>query len=483
MDSKSKKTPGQGTSSSNASKTASKKPSKSTPETASKSDSEAATQHTSKTTFKDASKGSSKPVANTDLETFSKSDSETIPKPASKTTSKHPSKPVSKSDFKAASKLAAKTYSSHIFKPLPTGGSKTTSKAEVFQSHSHVSSKAAFECPSENTCRIAYQHFHEAFKQQQAAVSHLKEIAQEFKYYGAANDSIAAILASARRNLDNSHQGLHRLLETVTALKCDSRDTARGVRETFGIPELFEHILSFLPLRCTLQAERVNKQFFYAIRESNKIQRQLGFLADDKSPLRSILMDEFDLYAPFYLHRDRFADEEAEVTKVTAHAFIGGTHSLPRVGQRLRSMLAFQPHVKHMDVLSVCCNGISTTNYGVPVGFVHAESGVTVGDILDTVARVRNDHRLCPNADFRLLDDEGYVVSDVSFIARFPATKDDPVFKDMVKEEQDMFEKREWLFSQDERMQAYAAGKQVGTYTRLKGVKYSCTDLRCSSRQ
>ena len=114
-----------------------------------------------------------------------------------------------------------------------------------------------------------------------------------------------------------------------------------------------------------------------------------------------------------------------------------------------------------MTVHTKCCPGTYRTSESETVS---SEHGVTIGDLYDRTMKISNEHRFCPNASYRLLDEDGFVNVSVTFKANITLNAKDPV---MAKHMARLAEKRADSSRRDvvrAKQRAYAAAKRSGPY-------------------
>lgn len=242
--------------------------------------------------------------------------------------------------------------------------------------------------------------------------------------------------------------------------------TGCPARAVFDVPELLEHILSYLNAKEILRASEVDWTMYRTIEASPKLQAILhlrpsptGFLETpfSKNPGRPFYGCASSRKRRLVPHNDfpGFYCYSRTNINVPARAAIFAqlSYQLPRIGARCRSMLICQPPIYEMGVYPLCC----TTNpyysgsmeifnqplikaramYRLPGSLpedlqqppfevVRSEKGITVGDLYDMVIRVRQFHGLCPWASPEKHDVEGNVVAHVSCGGIIQLKDDDP---------------------------------------------------------
>lgn len=94
---------------------------------------------------------------------------------------------------------------------------------------------------------------------------------------------------------------------------------------------------------------------------------------------------------------------------------------------------------------------------------IRSSTGITLGDILDATARLREEHRLCPDAFTGLHREDGTVDVTVVFEASIPLNAEDPLLmrRRMALAEYQQVQRHE--ATRQARMTAYMASKQQGT--------------------
>lgn len=246
-----------------------------------------------------------------------------------------------------------------------------------------------------------------------------------------------------------------------------------AARKVFDLPELLELILLQLSVHDIFRVQAVSRQFRDAIDASGKIQRQCGFQADDESKLRIPLTgnDErpFHGLGTFYVSLSTPCGPDAsdpETMVVTAHTHLA--IKMPRAGSKTRSILICQPPIKHMEVFMDCCTvraqqvvapNVWTTDR-VPTTSLDSDTGITVGDIMDTATRLHAEHRLCPDATVHYHDDNGFVVANIRLEAKVKIDASHPMA--MIRRNQvDARIQRDAL---NTRLRPYIAAKRTGMF-------------------
>lgn len=253
---------------------------------------------------------------------------------------------------------------------------------------------------------------------------------------------------------------------------------AKGLaQQVFNVPELLETILVNLTMEELLAAQFINRQFRDAVNGSTRLQRKLSLLPHSSE----------DFYAPFvenevpgfYFNSDvaqeaQFVDDRVGRDKSTNSS---GSWScimqawfaidLPKVGSRCRGMLVFQPSVREVAAFPTCCH--SRLRHQV-IEEVYNEDGITVGDLLDAAASMKERHRQCPYASYQDHDHStGEVLMRAIFQVEYFFNEGDPrepTMEGNLKFLQEVeAERREF-----ELLEAFANRKQFGkpsTFTRI----------------
>ena len=151
-------------------------------------------------------------------------------------------------------------------------------------------------------------------------------------------------------------------------------------------------------------------------------------------------------------------------------------HTERRLGSRIRASLICQPPIRKLQIQTGCCKDIGADvaaallerfSIDPPHGgwrpHLYSKNGFTVGGLLDIASLMCEAHRLCPEAEARLMDQDGYVRSTVCFAGEIEINLEDPRLEknrwpedwrpDRYEEEQ---RKRKWL------LKAYRAYKLRG---------------------
>nr|POF26348.1 hypothetical protein CFP56_22497 [Quercus suber] len=226
----------------------------------------------------------------------------------------------------------------------------------------------------------------------------------------------------------------YNLQDIVEPTARPSEASAAVARQVFAIPELMEHVLSYLEPADLLVAQRMNRSANMAVRSSLRLQRQLHLRSD-----RSI-------YFSTAFHKDNFPGLSVDVRKTPANGIdwtwdqqtasedtsrarltirFDGNTALPHAGKRCRSMLVCQPALESLHVQPTCC----FADYIVAPAprLISFGSGVTVGDLFDAVEQARKEHRNCALAEGPMHRTDGTVKVDVRVCESLELSPLDPI--------------------------------------------------------
>lgn len=162
-----------------------------------------------------------------------------------------------------------------------------------------------------------------------------------------------------------------------------------------------------------------------------------------------------------------------EVT-VRVEVYTSEKTPLPKPGRRCRDVLICQPPIRALNVYTRCCapqwpyrtsNGPSET--------IERENGVRFGDLLDAYLRIAEAHRLCPDADPELHDENGFVKPRISFEANVVALDDDPKLLDRQRYEKKRKTEEERWRASEVRMGPYIAAKRLGELLSTSGLQHA----------
>ncbi|EMC93579.1 hypothetical protein BAUCODRAFT_125428 [Baudoinia panamericana UAMH 10762] len=276
------------------------------------------------------------------------------------------------------------------------------------------------------------------------------------------------LVCAAQDELENQRRALDGLLAHISPQARHSPESAVLMEKVFNTPELLEHILYQLSNFELMVAMQVNKVFFNAIEGSVKLQRQLG-LKDDPDSLIYFPTHDFwfsDLFCSTHAV-ERVAGEPIH-NLLRVHCAVDSFAGDMRVGDRARSMLICQPPLKIVEAYCSCCSGprvwrhsrLRTSNSHPPAAVFRSSRGATVGDILDLTKRLKEEHKMCPDASSFDHNQQGFVNVHVCFEALVEAKENDPLFvreRDRFEEERKKHTER---LARQRHIDAYAAAKR-----------------------
>ncbi|KAK5126956.1 hypothetical protein LTR85_008314 [Meristemomyces frigidus] len=230
-----------------------------------------------------------------------------------------------------------------------------------------------------------------------------------------------------------------------------STESAVTARKVFETPELAEMSLMQLGVVDLLYATQVNHAFAASVASSPNIQMKMGirqtpdtYFTTNFDPVRRTRGDGCLPGLNCLIISDRFShdqdrDESDPTINVAADFSVSRSsdhYSLPHIGSVGRSMLLCQPAVKRLDVEISCCgntDGRSRASAKLPaaqeIPALVSDTGLTVGDLWDVVARLRDEHKCCPYAPRYDHDDFGNVRTQVTFRGTVQVRRDDPIVR------------------------------------------------------
>ena len=213
--------------------------------------------------------------------------------------------------------------------------------------------------------------------------------------------------------------------------------------KVFDIPEVLEHIFSYLDNRSLLRVQQVCRSFSNCIENSLALQRKIGWQPDVNSTLRFPMM-EFTVLVMFRVHQHvktelesssdhtsiRFSFEHYGLSEPKPNPF----DDMGQIGKKIRSILICQPPVSTIQAQLNCCKddyrSLSNALENSPVEITASDqAGVTYGDVIDAYLALKEQHKLCPNANPWQHDDDGFVDAGITFTATVTILQNDPVLK------------------------------------------------------
>lgn len=260
--------------------------------------------------------------------------------------------------------------------------------------------------------------------------------------------------------------------ESYTA-QCPAHATGLA-QQVFDVPELLEMILVNLSIEELLAAQFINRQFRDAVNSSTKLQRKLSLLPHTSK----------DFYAPFeenvapgFYFYSRASQEDLLTDLQVLREPIGTERwpeamqakfdpELPKIGDRCRRMLVFQPPIKEVRVLTTCCARWSARHTDIQMkdsDIVRNEDGITVGDLLDAASALKEHHSQCVWADSELHDPEtGVVEVQTVFETAYPMRRDDPIITARIESMQEYAKKQNTMYEENRRVSAFRMVKLDG---------------------
>lgn len=233
--------------------------------------------------------------------------------------------------------------------------------------------------------------------------------------------------------------------------------------EVFGLAELLEQILAYLPVPDLLDAYLVNKKFRDTIQKSVKLQRKLGLLPHPESnffmPAQPLILRTIGVRLTNSIERiphkfigiewynEREDDDEnfKLILDIEPKSMRRSTPSdpieikFPRLGSRCAKMLLCQPPTYAVRMYMGCCNypNISLVGADLPPGdpcfTIKNGTGVTTGNLYEAVDREREKHRFCVGYGHEQYDVKGHLRSKISLHGEVTLRGDDPIYEDQAK--------------------------------------------------
>ncbi|KAK5681082.1 hypothetical protein LTS10_006842 [Elasticomyces elasticus] len=255
-----------------------------------------------------------------------------------------------------------------------------------------------------------------------------------------------AILGARERQ-----QGLIRVIES--SVRLIRHDVVMPARRVIDLPELAELIFMQLDIEDLLRMMRVDQPSRTTILSSPALQRKLHLRPDANAHLR--LLPAIRLASP----RDRrsnnrglvtishgslpyctpwsgaiLQDREQEIRHMYSRVKVHFHHSLPRLGDRIRSMLVSQPPVYEMEVRLGCCSPFGQ-HAVMRVPNVGNTGGLTIGGLQDAAKRLMEQHANCPFAALDCHDYVGNLKTDVRFEGIVKLRDDDATVREAINNE------------------------------------------------
>jgi hypothetical protein len=110
---------------------------------------------------------------------------------------------------------------------------------------------------------------------------------------------------------------------------------------------------------------------------------------------------------------DRFDEEHINLVISPWRSTVNYREKFERLGLKERSMLITQPTVYQLDFFISCCssprNSSDLTDCRQPFVTLRSAKGMTVGHVLQQLATLQGNHRICPNGIICEHDKDGYV--------------------------------------------------------------------------
>ena len=301
----------------------------------------------------------------------------------------------------------------------------------------------------------------------------------------AENANVDSIVTKANKQLSAQRAAGRTLLKFIPPTFRHSQEPSDLAIKVFDMPELLEHILSFLATDELWSAFSVNSTFQQTIEGSVKLMRKLGLLADHKAHFFAPVKRRSDLR---YFGSFHFVDATDWVPRPiknkTPESSIPITiecrpsYPVYAIGERRASSLVTQPPVRKLAVYTKCC---TQSAYGSrsrpPTETLVSKDGITLGQIHDVVTRLQKEHKLCPDASAYQHDEEGFVETTVTFEGFLELDPKDPALTGWKKSLQDQDRLSQKDTARARRITRYIAAKQAGQLTVVLHSNASLADV------
>lgn len=305
-------------------------------------------------------------------------------------------------------------------------------------------------------------------------------------------DSVKSLLQGAKDDIaaqKNSNAILLRRLPTQYRVP----RSGQLANKVFAMPELLEHILSFTSVPDLLRLYRVNHVFYNTIEGSTTLQRRLGMQPNPSAhleqPAEHLVYhpEGMDMTETYYCSPSLPSDQNTQLEPNAVPIKInvctwgalgrGSTEKLELrpLGERCRKLLITQPPIKEMGVYMQCC----TPSYrpyrdrqpDPPIEVLKSETGITVHQIWEAVAKAQKEHRLCPNADVYDHDSEGFVQLRMSIEGYLTLKDDDPALVSRQKRRKEFDAEDDEVRSKEAKFRPYIAAKQAGECAQRRDLR------------
>ncbi|KAK4560624.1 hypothetical protein LTR86_005202 [Recurvomyces mirabilis] len=307
-------------------------------------------------------------------------------------------------------------------------------------------------------------------QQVQRAESKLRGLADDLEACGRREQrpGLTVFSNTMRANLDHIATANEGVLNSIPPQYRRSRKRASLVEKLSSTPELLELILLQLPNPDLMRATSVCTMFRDNIISSAKVQRKLGFREDKGGKIYFPTHDFW--FAELFLNTEAVEPKEGsdpDDAWIRIQVMMDSIPCKLGIGSKCRSMFICQPPIKSIQAYTSCCAGPRFWRHRPgderpPAETIASETGITVGDIVDTTARLKESHKLCPDASpFDHNSDTGYVNAQVSFETTIRAKADDPLYVRQLHRLTDEKKKRQDRLQNQHRIDAYAAAKRT----------------------
>lgn len=252
-------------------------------------------------------------------------------------------------------------------------------------------------------------------------------------------ESIASTLSSTQHHLDTLRAYLSVTIEPeFYNTTIPPHSTATAAQRTFAVPELFDMILSHLPIPSILAFQQTSKESKARIDHSTHLQTLLCLRPARPDSHFHTPFDTELAHAPgggFYCKVPGFRqgyirrNDNGTATFEVLAVFVlqGPEQRLPRIGSTYRKMFVTQPPTQEMTPRIRCCRG--------PEILFVRETGITIGDLYDVAVETIAKHRWCSGESHasRMLEDGQNPVA-VEFTRKVTVASSDPIVRRLLRE-------------------------------------------------
>ncbi|KXS95153.1 hypothetical protein AC578_5108 [Pseudocercospora eumusae] len=291
----------------------------------------------------------------------------------------------------------------------------------------------------------------------------------------------SSIDINAIREIDGSIKSLEQLyMSIVSSIPVHARPTTKSAAKAhklFDIAELLEKVLLNLDFASMIRVQQAHSVFRNAFKQSARLQQVTGLRPSSEGPTYSPLANLFFISRGClvrFQHTSRrgtrpLADDEVFISATFSSVDPFDSRELPTVGPMLQKSLVCQPPLTTMTIRTSCCHDpiqhrsttarLQSTIKETPQLYV--KTGITLGIILEQTKKLRDAHRLCPNADIGQHRDDGTVDVQVYFEAIRKLSPGDPILVERRRAREEYVRSREETACREEEMSAYIEAKQT----------------------